>query len=72
MELKISHESFVEGSETKLSVTTNQDCFIYIYDVGMDGETSLIVPHDLVPQVRLTRDKPGNTPMRRPRNGAFA
>jgi len=53
VELKISHESFVEGSEAKISVTTNQDCFVYIYDVGMDGETSLIVPNDLMPQVQI-------------------
>lgn len=55
VELSLSQDSFIEGSEAKLSVTANRDCFIYVYDVGIDGETSLVVPNDHVGQVSLTK-----------------
>ena len=53
VQLGISQSHFIAGSEAKLTVTANRDCAIYLYDVGMNGETSLLIPNEGVPGVRL-------------------
>ena len=52
VELKV-RERFDEGDEAKITVTATRDCYIYLYDVGMDWETSILVPNEYVPQAKL-------------------
>ena len=53
VDLGLSRTRFVDGDEAGLTVTASKDCYIYLYDVGADGETSLIVPNELVGEIRL-------------------
>jgi hypothetical protein len=53
VELKLSRLRFEEGDEAKISVTTTRDAYIYLYDVGMDWETSMIAPNEHVKQIKL-------------------
>lgn len=69
VELDISRTRFVEGDEAKLKVTTNRDCYVYIYDEDPDKNTSIIVPNEIVPEVKLkagqTWEYPGEEQSRR-------
>ena len=64
-ELGISQTNFVQGNEASLEVTVNRDCYLYIYDVGMDGETALIVPNEAFSEIKVkagqTWKYPGET-----------
>jgi hypothetical protein len=51
--LALSQTHFVDGNEAKVSVSASQDCYVYLYDVGMDWSTSLLVPNSAVPEVHL-------------------
>ncbi|MFA6004075.1 MAG: DUF4384 domain-containing protein [Elusimicrobiota bacterium] len=53
VELSLSRDRFVENDEAKFSATVSRDAYLYVFDVGMDGETSLIVPNETVPQVQV-------------------
>ncbi len=54
VELRVSpRTSFVEGDEAKLVVTASRDCYLYLYNVGMKGEAALIVPNEILPEVKL-------------------
>ena len=54
VELSISpRTSFVEGDAARLVLTANRDCFVYLYNVGMKGETALVVPNEMVAEARL-------------------
>ncbi len=52
-DLDISRTRFVDGDEAKIRVTTNRDCYVYIYDVDPDKNTSIVVPNEIVPEVKL-------------------
>ncbi|MBI3552650.1 MAG: DUF4384 domain-containing protein [Elusimicrobia bacterium] len=52
-ELGLSRTRFVEGDEAVIRVTTNRDCYVYVYDVDPDKNTSLIVPNEIVSEVKL-------------------
>lgn len=52
-ELTLSRTRFVDGDEAKLKVTATKDCWVYLYDVDMDGATALLVPNEYVPEVHL-------------------
>lgn len=47
-----------EGEEAQIKVTATRDCYVYLYDVDMDGATSLIAPNEYVNEIHL---KPGDT-----------
>jgi hypothetical protein len=53
VELGLSRTRFVEGDEARLSVTASHDCYLYLYNVGMEWETALLVPNEIFPEVRL-------------------
>jgi hypothetical protein len=53
VELSLSRTRFVDGDEARIKVTATRECYVYLYDVGVDGETSLVVPNEIVPEVRL-------------------
>jgi len=53
VELFIDRDHFVEGDEAKVMVTSRRDAYLYLYDVGMNSETSLIVPNSYVPEVKV-------------------
>ncbi len=48
---------FVEGDEARLAVTASKDSYLYVYNVGLEGETSLLSPSPDFPQVRLAAAK---------------
>lgn len=52
VDLELSRERFVQGDQAKLTVTPTRDAYIYVYDVGMSWETSLIVPNDKISEVQ--------------------
>jgi S-adenosylmethionine/arginine decarboxylase-like enzyme len=51
--LDISRTNFVDGDVAKLSVTVSRDCYVYLYDVDPDKNTSLIVPNEVLTEVKL-------------------
>jgi hypothetical protein len=53
VELGLSRDRFVDGDEAKVSITSRRDAYIYLYDVGMNSETSSVVPNEQFPQVKL-------------------
>ena len=53
VDLSLSRSRFLEGDEAKITVSSSRDCWLYLYDVGMDWETGLIAPNEVVPEVRL-------------------
>lgn len=53
VDLQISRELFYEGDAAALEVVATRDCYLYLYDVGANGETSLIVPNVNIPEQRL-------------------
>jgi hypothetical protein len=53
VELGLSRTRFVAGDKAVLTVTPNRDCSLYLYDVGMDWQTWMIVPSADVPEVRV-------------------
>ncbi|MDD5629424.1 MAG: DUF4384 domain-containing protein [Elusimicrobia bacterium] len=53
VELQLSRDRFVEGDEAKISVAARRDAYVYLYDVQMNSETSLIVPNEIMPEARL-------------------
>jgi len=53
VELALSRDRFVEGDEARLAVTASRDAYLYLYDVGMNSETSLIAPNEQFPEVKV-------------------
>jgi len=53
VELSLSRDHFQEGDEANISVTASRDVYLYVYDVGMKSETSLIVPNELFPEIQV-------------------
>lgn len=53
-ELALSRSHFMQGDEARLTVTANRDFYVYLYDVDMDWQTTLIFPNDIVPQAKIT------------------
>lgn len=53
VELSLPRDRFMENDEARFSVTASRDAYLYVFDVGMAGETSLIVPNETVPQVQV-------------------
>jgi hypothetical protein len=53
VEASLSSDRFVEGEEAKITVTSRSDAYLYIYDVGMNSETSLLVPNEIVPEAKI-------------------
>ncbi len=62
VELDISRSRLVEGDEAVLTVTATRSCFVYLYNVGMGGETALIVPNEIQEVVELEPGKPWSYP----------
>lgn len=46
--LSLSRTRFVEGDEAKITVSVTRDSYYYLYNVGQDWETSLLVPNEIV------------------------
>lgn len=46
--LELSKTKFTEGDLAEISVTPTKDSFFYVYNVGPDWETSLLVPNEIV------------------------
>ncbi len=53
VELELPRTTFAEGDEARIKVHAFKECYVYVYDVGMDGETSLIVPNEYVNEIHL-------------------
>ena len=54
VELWLSRDHFMAGDEAKISVTPRRDAYVYVYDVGMNSESALIVPNQYIPEVKVT------------------
>ncbi len=52
-ELSLSRTHFTDGDDAQITVSATEDCYVYLYNVDMDWTTSLIVPNEAVPEVRL-------------------
>lgn len=50
-ELSLSQVRFMQGDKAELTVTTTRDAYLYLYDVGMDWQTWMVVPSDDVPEI---------------------
>lgn len=57
VELSISRQRFEEGDEAKITVHSTRDAYVYLYDVDMDGVTSLLVPNEAAAQVTVVAGK---------------
>ncbi len=53
VELGLSRDRFMEGDEARISVTPRRDAYIYLYDVQMNSETSLLIPNEMVPEAKV-------------------
>ena len=53
VELSLSRDHFQEGDEAKITVIASRDVYLYVYDVGMKSETSLIAPNEQFPEVKV-------------------
>ena len=53
VEIALNRDNLVEGDEAQISVTSSRDAYLYVYDVGMNSETSLIVPNEIFPQIQV-------------------
>lgn len=62
VELDLSRQRFEEGDEAKISLHSTRDAYVYLYNVGMDWETALIVPNESVGQVPVVAGKPWEYP----------
>jgi hypothetical protein len=54
VELGLSRDHFMEGDKATISVTPRRDAYLYVYDVGMNSEASLIVPNEYFPEVKVS------------------
>lgn len=55
LEIRPRHD-FIDGDEARLVVTANRDCFLYLYDVYLQGAkvvTDQVIPNEAMPQVAL-------------------
>ncbi|MBI5239957.1 MAG: DUF4384 domain-containing protein [Elusimicrobia bacterium] len=46
-------DRFLEGDKTHIEVTSTRDAYLYLYDVQMNSETSLIAPNEMFPEVKV-------------------
>ncbi|MEK7390390.1 MAG: DUF4384 domain-containing protein [Elusimicrobiota bacterium] len=54
--LTVSSPRFRHGEDAVLSVTATRDCWIYlynVYDLGVENRTAMLVPNDIVGEMRL-------------------
>ncbi len=51
VEIALNRDNMVEGDEAKLSITSSRDAYLYVYDVGMNSDTSLIAPNEIFPRI---------------------
>lgn len=54
VELTISRSRFIENEEAKLTVSATRDCYPFVYRVGLNGATTLIVPNKTMPEMKIT------------------
>ena len=43
----------MEGDRAVITVTSTRDAYLYLYNVGMNSETSLLVPNEFIPEARI-------------------
>ena len=53
VELALSRDHFQEGDEARITVTASRDVYLYVYDVGMKSDTSLIAPNEQFPEIKV-------------------
>jgi hypothetical protein len=53
VDLQLFRDRLVEGDEAQLSVSCSKDCYVYLYNVGLDWETAVLVPNAALPEVKL-------------------
>lgn len=53
VELGLSRDRFAEGDAATISVTARRDAYVYLYDVQMNSETSVIAPNEMFPEVKV-------------------
>ncbi|MBI4375357.1 MAG: hypothetical protein HY549_02795 [Elusimicrobia bacterium] len=54
-----------------LRVIANQDCYLYVYLVGVDSRTRLLVPNPQLPQVKLAFGRPWEYRIEEARHGTL-
>jgi hypothetical protein len=54
VELGLSRDHFMEGDKAVISVAPRRDAYLYVYDVQMNSETSLIAPNEYIPEVKVS------------------
>ena len=55
VQVTLNRHRFVPGDQAEVSVTASKDCYLYLYDEGVDGKASLLVPNAVTgAQVRLS------------------
>ena len=52
--LNLSRTRLNPGDEDSIAASCTKDCYVYLYDVGMDDSAQLIVPNEFVPQAKLS------------------
>ncbi|MHB2026703.1 MAG: DUF4384 domain-containing protein [Elusimicrobiota bacterium] len=53
VDLRLSKATLVQGDNDSIGVTCSEDCYAYLYDVGMDQSTQLVAPNDFVSEIHL-------------------
>jgi hypothetical protein len=69
LSLSLPRDRFTEGDEARISAVSTRDAYVYLYDVGMQSETSLLAPNEAVPEVRLQAGKSWEYPDEAARKG---
>ncbi|MDD5658167.1 MAG: DUF4384 domain-containing protein, partial [Elusimicrobia bacterium] len=60
--LSLPRDRFTEGDEAGIQAASTRGAYLYLYDVGMQSETTLLVPNEAVPEVRLEPGRPWEYP----------
>jgi hypothetical protein len=53
VELGLSRDRFMEGDKAIIAATPRRDAYLYVYDVQMNSDTSLVAPNEYVPEVKV-------------------
>jgi len=52
-ELKLNRTRYVSGDPAEVQVTVNRDAYIYIYDIDLQANSSVIFPNEYLPDNRI-------------------
>ncbi len=52
--LNLARTRLIDGDEDSMTVSCTKDCYVYLYDVGMDDQAQMVAPNSFAPEIKLS------------------